>query len=213
MAEQLGLEQAFLQAAAIDGHQFALGAPAALVDRAGDHFLAGAALALDQHRRIGRRHHVDHFTQLEHRRAVADQRTGTQRMQLAPVEIAGVCQRGIVEGAANREFEFVEVDRLGQIVGGAAANHRNRVADRSEAGQHDDRVLARQLGQHLAALGIGQLVVEYHEVGFDPLEQGSRLRPTRRRVRVESEIRTTAGNQAAEHRIVVDHQHSLLHRA
>ena len=49
VAEQLGLEQLLGDRAAVDGHEQALGAPAVVVDRAGDQLLAGAALAGDQH--------------------------------------------------------------------------------------------------------------------------------------------------------------------
>ncbi len=183
------------------------------MDGAGDHLLAGAALALNQHGGIGRGDHVDHLAQLAHGGAIADQRAGAQRMQLAAVEVAGVGERGVVEGAADGEFEFVEVDRLGQVVGGAAAYHRDGVADRAEAGQHDHRVLAGEFGQHVAAFGVGQLVVEYDEVGFHPLQQCPGLRPVCRRMGVVAETRATARYQAAEHRVVVDHEYGFLHRS
>ena len=49
-----------------------LAAPAQVVDRAGDQLLAGAGLALDQHRRVGRRDDLDLLQHLPERRALAD---------------------------------------------------------------------------------------------------------------------------------------------
>ena len=46
--------------------------PAQVVDRARDQFLAGARLALNQHRRIGRRDDLDLLQHLPERRALAD---------------------------------------------------------------------------------------------------------------------------------------------
>ena len=46
--------------------------PAQVVDRARDQFLAGARLALDQHRRVGRRDDLDLLQHLPERRALAD---------------------------------------------------------------------------------------------------------------------------------------------
>ena len=54
IAEQLGLEQVFGDRGAVDGDEFALGARALVVDRAGEQFLAGAAGAEQHHRDVGR---------------------------------------------------------------------------------------------------------------------------------------------------------------
>src|SRR4029453_15109370 len=63
-AEELGLEQVVGQRAAVDRDEAPRGARALLVDRARDELLAGASLALDQHRRARRRDARDLVEQL-----------------------------------------------------------------------------------------------------------------------------------------------------
>ena len=62
MAKQLGLEQAFGNGRAINGHQGLQRPPARLVNRPRDQLLSRAALAADQHRRI-RPGHLRHVPQ------------------------------------------------------------------------------------------------------------------------------------------------------
>ncbi len=57
-AEQLDFEGFFFQGAAIDDHEGRRAPRARLVDRARNEFLAGAALARDQHAGVGARDHV-----------------------------------------------------------------------------------------------------------------------------------------------------------
>ena len=54
VAEELGFEQLLGNRAAVHGDEHALRAAAVVVDRARDQLLAGAALARDQHRAVGR---------------------------------------------------------------------------------------------------------------------------------------------------------------
>ena len=55
VAEELGLEERLGNRRAIDGDKRRLGSRAERVQRAGEELLAGPALALEQHRRVGRR--------------------------------------------------------------------------------------------------------------------------------------------------------------
>ena len=72
-AEQLALDQFARQGGAIDLDDLALAAWAESMDEVGDHFLAGAALAGNQHGHIARRdaldraHDITHHHALEHR--------------------------------------------------------------------------------------------------------------------------------------------------
>ncbi|MNC86478.1 hypothetical protein D3C83_21450 [compost metagenome] len=72
MAEQLGLEQRLGQAGAVDGDERPVGAAAAAVNRVGDQFLTGAALAGDEHLGVGAGDAADFFLQLRHDGAGAD---------------------------------------------------------------------------------------------------------------------------------------------
>ena len=58
VAEQLGLEQVLRDRRAVDRDKRAVGARTERVERAREQLLAGAALAFEQHRRVGRRRAV-----------------------------------------------------------------------------------------------------------------------------------------------------------
>ena len=73
VAEHLALEQRRRHAAEIDLHERLGGAAAVAMDRLGDQFLAGAALAGDQHRRVGRRDAADQLEDAQQPRVAADQ--------------------------------------------------------------------------------------------------------------------------------------------
>ncbi len=59
VAEELGLEQGLGHGAAVHGHERPRRARARVVDGLGDDLLAGAGFALDQQRRVRRRHALD----------------------------------------------------------------------------------------------------------------------------------------------------------
>ena len=72
VTEQLALEQALGQRAAVDREERTFGARRQLVDVARDDFLTGSRLALDEHGRIGRRDGLDEAQHVEPRLARAD---------------------------------------------------------------------------------------------------------------------------------------------
>jgi hypothetical protein len=71
--EQLALQQVFRDGGAVQGQERPVGAAGVLVDRPGDEFLAGAALAGNQHRHVLPGHPPDRLVHLAHGRAKADQ--------------------------------------------------------------------------------------------------------------------------------------------
>ena len=72
VAEQLALQQRFRQGAAGDLDEGPVAPAAAAVDGPGDHRLAGAALAGDEHGGAGVGDAVDHVVDLQHAAVVAD---------------------------------------------------------------------------------------------------------------------------------------------
>ncbi len=74
VTEQFALEQALGKRAAVDREKRPFGARRQLVDVAGDDFLAGSRLALNEHGGIGRRHGLDEAQHVEPRLARADGR-------------------------------------------------------------------------------------------------------------------------------------------
>ena len=72
VAEQLGLEQGLGNRGAVDGDKRSVGARTERVQRAREQLLAGAALAFDQHGRVGRRRAVQRQRDLLQLRIFAD---------------------------------------------------------------------------------------------------------------------------------------------
>ena len=72
VTEELRLDQRFGQRRAADLDERLLAARRVVMDRVRDHFLAGAGLAADQHRRVRARHLRDLLVHLLNGRAVAD---------------------------------------------------------------------------------------------------------------------------------------------
>ena len=72
VAEQLAFQQALRDGGAVDGQERPVGPAAVVVESAGDQFLAGAALAEDQHVHVLRRDAADRLAHLLHDRRAAD---------------------------------------------------------------------------------------------------------------------------------------------
>ncbi len=72
VAEQLALDEPGGEGGAVDLDQRPGGAPAVRVDRPGDQLLAGAGLAGDEHRGVGRRHPADLVEHRQQRGGPAD---------------------------------------------------------------------------------------------------------------------------------------------
>jgi hypothetical protein len=73
VAEQLALEQALHQRAAVDGDERPAAASTAVVQGAGDDLLADAAVTRDQHVGVGSGDLVDGLAQVGHRGRPTDQ--------------------------------------------------------------------------------------------------------------------------------------------
>jgi hypothetical protein len=73
MAEHLGLQQLMRNRRTVDRHEGAAAPCRQSMDRPRDDFLAGAALACDQHRRVGGRNAVDQRPKFDYRYMFADE--------------------------------------------------------------------------------------------------------------------------------------------
>ena len=157
VAEELGLEQLLGDRAAVDRDEGPSLRVAARVDRARDQFLAGARLAVHQHRRHAARHLLDQRAHLLHRR-----RTRRPAAASAAAAPAARTARGGRSRAARRRCsdgrptapssapcgaaaerrrddraELLQVDRLGQVVVGAGLQRLDRVLGRAVGGDDD----------------------------------------------------------------------------
>ena len=112
MAEQLALEQVSRYCRTVDHHQLLVAARAERVQGLGGALLAGAGLALEQHRRVARRRLFDQRERGAHRDRAADQRAqlGLVRERLRDALVA---QLDAQDGAAEPQLDSVPEPRLG----------------------------------------------------------------------------------------------------
>ena len=148
VAEELALEQLVGDRGAVEGDE----RPAAIgmvMDRAGDELLAGAGLALDQDRGVGRRHATDHLVDLLHGGGAADDEL-LALLELAPQALEVVRQTTELERAVDQHGDLIQVEGLRQVVVRAALGGLDRVGHRVLRGHDDDQrvdLLLARLGE------------------------------------------------------------------
>ena len=143
VAEQLALEQLLGDGGAVDGGEALLAPRAHPVDGAGQHFLAGAALAGDEHGGVVARHPAGELEQVAHGAALADDQVargagaeaGAQHLDLAAELLA-------LLGLPERHGDFVGAERLVEVVVGAFAHGGERAVLAAVRAHHDEQRLA-----------------------------------------------------------------------
>ena len=149
VAEQLRLEQRFRNRAAVERDE-AVHAPRAVVmNRARDDLLAGAGLAGDEDRAVGRRDGLEQLKQPRHRAALADDAfEAIPLLELrAQVRVLGF-QPPLLERRVERVQQLVDLKRLADEVRRAALDRFDGVLHRAVAGDddRDDVGIARDGG-------------------------------------------------------------------
>ena len=140
VAEEFALEQVLGNRAAVERDQRALGAPAVVVDRARDEFLARAALAEDQDRRVAVGHLVDEIEHRAQRRALAHHVVeAVARAELVLEQPVLGAQPPVLDRLLDQAPHDVEgaLERLVQVPEGAGAQRVDGMLDRVVAGHHD----------------------------------------------------------------------------
>ena len=204
--EQVGLEEIRRQVARIDGDERAIGADRVLVQRARDQLLAGPALAVDQDRRPARRRLDDQVEHLAHPRALADdlaEVVGVRLEVLAERAVLGD-QPVLRQRVAQDDQHLVVLERLADVVEGAALHRRDRVLDRRVGGDHQHRQVVVDL---LELVERGHAVhARHHHVDDRRVERHrpGQLEPLRRR-RGQAHLVALARQQRLE-----DLPHDLL---
>ena len=146
-----------------------VGARRMAMERARHQLLAGAALALNQHRRAARRRAGDQIEDRLHLRAAADDLVEAVRARPQPVAQLAVLahEPAALDGVAEHGQHFVVLERLREVVERALLGRRDGAFDRAERRDHDDRQLVVQAPdvlEHLDAVLVGQHEVEQHGV-------------------------------------------------
>src|SRR5450759_3953857 len=208
--EQLALQQVFLQRGALDDDERTLAPCAARVQQLGDHLLAGAGLAENQHRRIRGRDPLNQRQQPPELRALPDE-FGAQvgRRQAALQEARPGPERLPLERAPDPHFQLVERTRLRHVVERPHPHGFNRRVDGSVARQHDhvSRRRARTDGlQHVETALAREAQVEEDDFRLQFRHAPQRLFPATGRRHGELHPLQLRQQHAAERRIVIDEE-------
>ena len=209
VTEQLAFQNALGQRRAIDRQEDA-GASRMVVDGLGDHLLAGAALAGDEHRGVACRHRADGLADLEDRRTLSHDLGDVRRQPLGLSDhrhLAGepVPLQGVVQGGVQLHL----VHGLADIVVGAEAHRLDGEIVVADPGDHDHRrslAALAQLAQQLDAVSVGKLMIEENGVRHGV---GERL-PGRGEVAVQpglvAAILQVHGQYLAKNEVVLHYQ-------
>ena len=182
-AEQLDLHALGRDRGGVEHDERPGGARRQLVDRARDQFLAGAGRAGDHDAAVGRRDLLDHLAEMVHRRP---RRRASSAASPARSRSALTSRRSLrgFQRALGDQHQAVGLERLLDVVVGAALDRRDRGLDVAVAGDHHhrqvgmlalDRVEQRQAVQPAAL----QPDVE-EDQGRPPLARSRRARCRRR---------------------------------
>ena len=209
VAEQLAFEQRRRNGAAVDRHEGTVPPAAERVNGARHDVLAGAALAADQHAGARRRDAADQLEGPPHVGRAADEQAeapGGVPLGLQALDFLGELPR--VRDVPENRPQAIDVDRLGQVVGDAAAQRFDDRGHRRVAGDqhHRGRADAFDAVEQGHAAAVGEVEVEEHHVGHLPRERGLRFIEVRRGGRGEP-LRAEHFRQRLERvGVVVDEQ-------
>ncbi|MNF85416.1 hypothetical protein D3C84_678090 [compost metagenome] len=170
VAEQLGFHQVFGDRRHVQRDERRGGPRAVAVQGVGDQLLAGAGFAVDQHGDIGVGEPADGAKHLLHGRRLADDFRGAR---LLDGRLQALLLLRVLIGALDQGDRFIDVERLGQVLEGAALIGRH-CAVQVGMGGHDDHRQARvQLAdprQQFQAAGAGHADVRDDHVRLLPAE-------------------------------------------
>jgi hypothetical protein len=176
--EELALEQRLRDRGAVHGDEGVVPARGLRVDGAGEHLLARAALALEEHGRLVLRGALDQLQHLDHRRRGRDDRPLADRaLHVALEELVRAAELLPLAGLAQREQDLRGLEGLREVVVGAAPHGLDgevggavsRHQDHGDAGQ-----LAHELRQELEPVHAGHAHVAERHVHGLALDQGER---------------------------------------
>ena len=176
VAEEFSFEQRFGDGAAIHGHEGAGGARRTVVDGARHQFLAGARLAVHQHRRhaapdlfhqAAHLHHGRRVAQQPLQRAAPRRRAAHRRGSRHSRGRRACAPRRAPQGRGHDGAKLPQVHRFGEVVVGAGLERLDSVFRRPVGGD-DDRLFAPcsfvDASQQIQPGAVGQAHVGDHEL-------------------------------------------------
>jgi hypothetical protein len=219
VAEQFALEQLRRNRCAVDRHERLVGARAAVVQVMREQFLAGAALALDQHRRLGARRAFDERQRVGERLARGDQApaAGTRAQPFAQARVLRL-HAPVRDRLLDAVHQVLLDVRLREVIERTLLDRGDRGLDlgMTRDQQHFDIGIARlDHVEQLHARHARHLDVADHQRERLAVERLQRLFTRQRGARIEAcavqEERAALGHV----RLVVDDEHAFAprHRA
>jgi hypothetical protein len=180
------------------------------VDGARDQFLADAALAADQHRRIGSRDAPDELQKVADLRGGADEVVaGLQPVHIALERDVATLETLPLHRLLEDRLELAELAGLGEEVLRALLHGADRLLHRAVGGEHDHRGRGGQfldLAQQVDAAAVGQPHIEQHDVEHLLCEQLSRSLQVAGRLDRITRASQLPADQRAEGLLVVHQQ-------
>ncbi len=184
------------------------------MDRLGHEFLAGSALAADEHGCLTRRHPADQGGHLQHLAAFADDAFDPMALleRFAQLSILGV-QAVALADLLDLVQELIEIERFGEIVVGSVFDRRDRGLDAAVSGHDDHRGLgidAAHRSQQIEAGKLGHLLIRQDQIerllakGLQPLLAALG------RGRLKTLFSEKAADQLALRRFVIHYQNAEI---
>ena len=168
VTEELGLEQRVGDRAAVHADERLLLARRQVMQRARDQLLAGARLAGDEDRGLGRRDLLHQLEDALHGQRLADDAVEAEAAAQLVAQLQVVAQEGaLLQRALDDHGDLVDLERLGQIVVSAALHRRDGGLGRGKGG--DDNHLRVRLRffhrlQHVEAAAVLHFQIGDHHV-------------------------------------------------
>ena len=169
VAEQFAFEQIARDGGAVDRDEGLVPARRIVMDRLCHQFLAGAALAEYQDRRLSVDYLADDFVNALHARAGADDiDAGLETFLDFLFELAKVAAKFVaIQGAFDQQQYFIEVERLGNIIEGAVLHCADGIAHGVLRGHDNHRginAVVFKFLEQLQAVDIRQLDVHQRDI-------------------------------------------------
>ena len=166
VTEDLALEQRLGNRGAVDRHERKRRAGAELVNGLRDQLLAGARLAPDQHRGVGRRRLFDHAVDAADAGAVADDAPEAALLAQLAAQLFHFAQRLLpLDRLLQQDAQPRRIDRLAQVVVGAFLDRLDSGFDGALRGEQDERQVGQLVLQR--AQKFEPAHARHHQVGHD----------------------------------------------
>ncbi len=212
VAEQLAFQQLVRDGRAVHFHERLVAAPRLPVNHARDNFLAGAALAADQHRGRGVGHLLDGVLHLLHAGAGAEQRG---EVAVAPHLVAKLRHLAggtlLLQNSGDAQFQVARVERLDEVVVGPQLGGVKDDVGVVARGEHQHGGIGLgplDAAEYVECGHAGQREIQQDEGGIEAGEHAQGLVAAGGATHLEAAPRHLGGNHSPHGEIVVHHEHA-----